>query len=273
MWKDQCVIITGGSSGIGACMATRLAAQGARIALLARDQAKLSRVRDEIASATGADESAIRAFSCDITSIEHVNETVARMTEAMGRPDALVNSAGILSGAYFEHTSLDNFRALMDTNFFGALHCIKAVLPLLKKKSKARIINIASAAGVMGVFGYTSYCASKHAVVGFTEALRQELLPQGIAVHLVVPPQVQTPMLEAVEKDRPVENRKLAESVLTLSVEETADYILKGIRRGRAVIAPGFRARVMIKVAQAFPGMSRKVSDAIVKRHYRGPGE
>ncbi len=273
MFQGKNIIITGGSSGIGRGLALRLAEEGANLALVARDPEKLSRTREEILSHSSYSGSRVEIFSCDITEAEKVGQVMNNIAGEIGSPDYLFNSAGILIGDYFENLPRDNFQEMMNTNFFGTLHFIKAVLPHFKKKGSGHIINISSISGVIGVFGYASYCASKFAVVGLTEALRAELKPQGISVHLVLPPEVNTPMLAKVNQSRPIENKMLARTMSSLSVEQVVDVILKGVAKGRYLIIPGGRARIMSRLSQIFPSRARWVVDYTVRKNYRGPKE
>jgi 3-dehydrosphinganine reductase len=194
------------------------------------------------------------------------------ITEKMGPPDWLINSAGILAGDYFENLPLAEFRETMNINFFGTLHFIKAALPLFKKNGTGRIINISSVSGVMGVFGYASYCASKYAVVGLTETLRGELKPQGISIHLVLPPEVKTPMLDKVNKKRPIENKKVAGTMPALTVDQVVNAILKGVAKGRYIIIPGIQTSTMVRSSQIIPPLARWIVDYRVKKYYQGPG-
>jgi len=269
MWQGIKIIITGGSSGIGLTMAKMLASKGAEIALVARDEGKLAEAADEVRDIPGGTRPAIK--SCDITDTEAADTAFSEISESMDGVDVLVNSAGILTGGYFERLPVDDFRRLMETNFFGTLNSTKAALPHIKKSGRAKIINISSVAGAIGAFGYTSYCASKFAITGFTDALRMEMKPQGIAVHLALPPQTYTPMLSGVEDERTPENRKLAASMATLTAEQTAKDIIKGVEKGRYLIVPGWQTRLMLRSSRWFPGFSRFVSDMIVKSAYRGP--
>lgn len=271
MFYGKNIIITGGSSGIGRGLALRLAEEGANLALVARDPERLTRAREEILSRPSDSGSRVEVFSCDITDPEKVEQTMNNIAGEIGSPDYLFNSAGILIGDYFENLPRDSFSEVMNTNFFGTLHFIRAVLPHFKKKESGHIINISSISGVIGVFGYASYCASKFAVVGLTETLRAELKPQGISVHLVLPPEVDTPMLKKVNQCRPRENRMLTETMSSLSVEQAVDAILKGVMRGRYLIIPGRQARILSRLSQIFPSRARWIVDYTVKRNYQGP--
>ncbi|MFO8057045.1 MAG: SDR family NAD(P)-dependent oxidoreductase [bacterium] len=266
MAGDRHVIISGGSSGIGLALAARLRREGARLSLLARDPEKLERAGARV----DAGGSEVKTYPCDVSDEQSVRETLELLTSRQGDPDWLLNCAGVLAGDYFEKFSAEDFRRLMDINFFGTLHLTMVALPGLKRR-KGRIINVSSMAGVTGIFGYTSYCASKHAVAGFTEALRSELAPQGVKVHLVLPPEAETPMLEEVRKSRPPETRAVAETIPALAADAVASSILANVRQGRYLIVPGGRTRLLFFLGRVFPGLERKMQDVLVRKNYQGP--
>lgn len=269
-WNDTGVVITGGSSGIGEEIALRLARRRARLFLVARDGEKLSAVRDKCLAA-GGDGALVETFSCDVSDYQAVLGLASDIDARFGPPRVLINSAGVLSGGYFEDLPLENFRREMDINFFGTLHMAKAFLPLLKKTAEPRIINIASIAGTVGVFGYASYCSSKFAVVGFSETLRAELKPQGIRVQTVLPPEVETPMLADVLDHKPREAKAVAKLMRPMKVEDAVSQILRDVDKGKPVIAPGPRTYLMIWLNRAIPPLGRAAVDFNVKRYYRGP--
>jgi len=181
--KDAVVLITGGSAGIGEALALQLAGRGARLALAARSADALTAVAEACRARGGqalaiptdvADEAACRAF-------------VDAAAETYGRVDALVNNAGISMWARFdEMDDLAPLRRIMDVNYFGAVSCTHAALPHLLA-SHGRIVNVASLTGKTGVPTRTGYAASKHAMAGFFDSLRIELMDTGVTVTTAFP--------------------------------------------------------------------------------------
>ena len=167
MFKGKNIVITGGSSGLGLAIARKLAVRGAIVTLIARNKEKLEMAKTELMRVGGP----VYIFSSDVSRIESITETFKKIEAEVGPPDILINSAGILREGYFDKLPLETFREVMETNYFGVLNSIKAALPFIIKR-KGRIVNISSVAGLMGVFGYTTYCSSKFAIVGLTESLR-----------------------------------------------------------------------------------------------------
>lgn len=180
---DHVVLVTGASAGIGEALALRLADRGCALALAARGADALEAVAEAcrqrgaraIAVPTDVgDEAACRAF-------------VAAAVEAFGRADALVNNAGVSMWARFdEMEDLEPLRRIMDVNYFGAVYATHAALPHLKA-SRGRIVNVASLTGKTGVPTRTGYAASKHAMAGFFDSLRIELLGTGVTVTTAFP--------------------------------------------------------------------------------------
>jgi 3-dehydrosphinganine reductase len=270
MFRDKITIITGGSSGIGKVLAHRLFARGARLAIIARDKNKLHSVKKELTSLPAA-EQAVEVFPCDISDATAVEKTTKAIGDTQGPPDILINSAGILKEGYFENLSIDTFHEIMNINFFGTLQCIKAVLPYFKQKGKGRIVNICSMGGLIGAFGYTAYCSSKYAITGLTNTLRAELQPQNIRIHLVCPPEFDSPMVDQLETYRTPENRLIVRTIPVLDVNTVADAIIRGIEEDRYEIIPGLPARMARLTDRLFPSLSRKVVDYRIKKIYQGP--
>lgn len=270
MFKGKTVIITGGSSGVGKELALRLADLGANLALIARDEKKLEIVKKEVSDII-SDLQTVDVFPCDVSDSKQVEKTFTKIADRFGSFNILINSAGILREGYFEHQSLNTFREVMDINFFGTLHCIRAALPFFKKNNGGRIVNISSVAGLMGVFGYSAYCASKHALVGLTASLRSEFRPQNIFFHIVYPPEFTSPMVDELNTYRTPENKALAQTIPVMTAESVADAIIKGIQKNKYEIVPGIPARVLTRMDKIFPSIGRAIVDLRIKMKYKGP--
>jgi NAD(P)-dependent dehydrogenase (short-subunit alcohol dehydrogenase family) len=176
-------LVTGGGSGIGAAIAGALAGDGARLTLLGRDAGRLE--------ATAARHGAT-TLVCDVTDEDAVADACARA----GAVDVLVNNAGAAESATLARTGLDLFRRLHDVNAAGAFLTCRALVPGMVERGFGRIVNVASTAGLRGYPYVTAYCASKHALVGFTRALALELAATPVTVNAVCPGYTETPLLE-----------------------------------------------------------------------------
>ncbi len=269
MYQPRRVVITGGSSGLGLGFAKALAARGARLVLLARGEAGLASAQTEVEAAVPG--ARVRTLAVDVSDPDALRAAAARLeADGEGDVDLLVCSAGILRQGYVEAHSDDDYRDTIAINYLGTVHAVRALLPALAR-SRGRVVNISSMSGLTGVFGYSAYSASKFAVQGFSEALRVELRPQGIAVHVVSPAEFHSPMLASVEHVRTPEGRAHATSVPAVTVDVVVRDTLRGIERGEFAIVPGRLARLASVGLRHFPRISRAVSDRRVARVYVGP--
>lgn len=273
MFNNKIIIITGGSSGLGRALGRRVVPAGAHVALVARDKRKLEAVQEELLSLRKRPEQAVEIYSCDVSDEAATHKTFHEISKSLGDPDMLINSAGILREGYFEKIPLSTFREVMEINFFGIIHTIRAALPYFKKKGAGRIVNIASLGGKMGSFGYTAYCSAKFALVGLTETLRAELKPEKITLHLVCPGEFDSPMVDDLNLYRTLENKVITQTVPVLSLDQVAEEVMAGLLKNRYLIIPGQAARLIEMSNRWFPSLSRWVTDLKIRRIYTGPGK
>ena len=177
--RGKTVVITGASSGIGRATALEMARRGANVVLGARRIEELERTAASCRS-LGVDAVAI------VTDVTRRDDCV-RLIEAAPRVDVLVNNAGFAIYDAVVDARADDLRAMMDTNYFGTVHCTQAVLPQMLARGSGAIVNVGSILGIMGVARMSGYCATKFALAGFTEALRNEVIDRGVRVALVCP--------------------------------------------------------------------------------------
>jgi 3-dehydrosphinganine reductase len=270
MYDGKNIIITGGSSGLGKALARRLAQKRGNLALIARDMTKLEATREELQGIMSPAQK-VSIYSCDVSDYPSVDKTMAAIVDELGLPHVLINSAGILREGYFEKVPLQTFQEVMDINYFGTLHCIKAVLPYFKRQGEGWIVNICSIAGRFGVFGYSAYCSSKYAVLGLSEALRCELKPQNIRLQVVCPPEFESPMVDEINKYRTPENLKHVHTMPVLDAEAVADAVINGMDKGRYLTIPGRMTRLLDLANRLLPAISRQVVDFQIKSVYKGP--
>lgn len=258
------VLITGGSSGIGLALARLLAREGARVWLLARNAERLEAALKEVQAAAeagrqvagqvgpgdhGGEPLSVAGQCCgmvvaDVSSETQVNAALEAVSTAIGVPDLVVNSAGITHPGYVQDLPLEIFRELMAVNYLGTVYVTKAVLPGMLQRGSGYLVNISSMAGLIGVFGYSAYGASKFAVRGFSDVLRVELKDRGIVVSIVYPPDTDTPQLAYETPLKPAETRAIASLNRVLSADAVAGSILDGIKRKKYVILPGFDSQL-----------------------------
>lgn len=218
-WDKKLVFITGGSSGIGLEIARIAAAQGADTWLLARRQDVLESALEQVRAAATRREQRFGTVSVDLSQPEQAFPAIEKVISEAGVPDVLVNSAGAAHPGYVEKLEPQVFRWMMDANYFSTVYATKAVLPGMIARRSGHIINIASAAGFLGVFGYTAYGASKFAVAGFSEALRAEIKRYNVRVSIAYPSDTQTPQLEYENRFKPTETKAISGTSAALSPE------------------------------------------------------
>jgi len=243
--SPQIALITGGSSGIGLEIARQLSRQGAHVWLVARRAGLLSTALEIVQAEQVDARQRFGMIPADVSDAAQAQAAVEEVTQKIGLPHLVINSAGFAHPGYFHEQDLDNFRFTMDVNYFGTLYIIKAVVPGMMARGSGHIVNIVSAAGFLGAFGYSSYCASKFAVAGFSDALRAEMKPFGIRVSVVFPSDVNTPQLAYETQYQPAEVKAMAPLRDIMSVEAVAAETLRGIAHGQYMIFPGFESKLM----------------------------
>jgi NAD(P)-dependent dehydrogenase (short-subunit alcohol dehydrogenase family) len=224
VFNDNVVVITGGSSGIGRELAYQLTAQGAKLVLAARDPVLLDAVVAECRKRGGS------AIGCptDVAIEEQCKALIARAVAEYGRLDTLINNAGISMRARFDELgSVEPLERLMRINYLGSVYCTFYALDHLKA-SHGRIVAIASLAGRTGVPTLSGYCASKHAIVGFFEALRVELAAEAVTVTTIYPGFVATDIgTRAIGPGGKLLGKRPVVRSRLMSVEDCARQIVK----------------------------------------------
>jgi NAD(P)-dependent dehydrogenase (short-subunit alcohol dehydrogenase family) len=191
------VLITGTSTGIGYYTAIRLAQSGHKVYATMRNPQRSPELQDF------AKESRlpITVLTLDVTSDESVEKAFRYVFEKEGHIDVLVNNAGIAGSGAVEETPMELFRANMETNYFGALRCIKQVLPLMRERQSGYIINVTSLAGTIASNFHSPYSASKFALESLSECLAQEVYEFNIKVAIVQPGIIDTPIFKEKERN------------------------------------------------------------------------
>jgi short-subunit dehydrogenase len=239
-FRDQAVIVTGASSGIGRALALRLADQGARVTLAARNVARLEALAQECRQRGG------QAFvvPADVANEAQCRALVARTLGEYGCLDMLINNAGIgLVARLDELHDLHLFKQVLDVNLYGALHCTYYALPHLKQ-THGRLVNISSLGGRVAIPHNTAYIASKFALEGFSESLRMEVQADGVSVTVISPYWVITEFHEHyMDKDGQAKgpSGRAIYTDKTMTADECARISLEAARRRKrqVVMGPG----------------------------------
>ena len=216
---DKVCIVTGGGSGIGRAAALLMAAQGARVAVVGRTESKLTAVRGEIERQRGT----ALAVRLDVADRSAVQRMAAAVLDAWGQIDVLVNNAGHSSAhRMLLTTTPEDIRSTIDSNLAGTIYCTQAVMPAMQAAGAGTIINVASLAGVGGsLLGGPSYSAAKAGVINFTQYLNTEFRNSGLRASVIIPGEVDTPIVE----QRPVHPSPEARATMATS-EDVARAIL-----------------------------------------------
>lgn len=242
----RAALVTGASSGIGEATAVALAAEGARVGLLARRAARLEAVRARIAD-TGGD---ALVLAGDVTDAAFVAGAVARVLERWRRLDLLVNNAARGMFAPVEDTTAEELRALLELNLVSVLTATRAALPAMRRQRRGHIINVSSIVGRRGMPLLAAYSATKFALGGLSEALRVELRGSGIQVSLVYPIYTETEFMAAALRKTVAERRRGPMQ----SAAAVARAIVRCVRRPRPEVYPYSPARVLALLAVLAPG-------------------
>jgi short-subunit dehydrogenase len=186
--RGSVALVTGASDGIGREIAIALARRGARVVLVARRREAL----DDVAAGIAREGGRALALPCDVTDPGAVEAAVATAKRELGPVGILVNAAGLGIWRLFDSVSTDEHRRMMEVNYWGTFHAIRAVLPAMRRRERGAIVNLIAGSGKFALPVTSGYSASKFAVAGLTEALRRELSGSGIAVSGVFPGSVRT---------------------------------------------------------------------------------
>ena len=196
-FNGQVGIVTGGASGIGLAIATKLYDEGVRIALLDLNEDALANAKAQL----GPD---ALSFALNLTDEQAVGNVVGQIAEHFGRVDILVNSAGVtgVTNIKSHESKTADVRFVFEVNFMASFFTSRAVLPLMLKQNYGRILHIASVAGKEGNAGMLAYSASKAAVIGMTKVQGKEYAENGITVNALAPAVIRTPMVEVMPEDQ-----------------------------------------------------------------------
>lgn len=264
-WSRQRAVIVGGTLGIGLATAKLLSIRGADVCVLSRNQVNIDTAVEEIKSLRLSDGQEVLGVALDVSDEAKVKSVMEHVVSDFGIPDLLVNCAGRAHPARFEKVSFAQFDETMRINLYGCWNACQAMVPHMKAKG-GTIVNVSSVAGLMGVFGFTDYSASKFALIGFSEALRGELKPEGITVCVLCPPDTETPGFARENESKPAETRALSESAGVLSADTVAEALLKGVAKGRFLIVPGMEGKAVALAKRFIPGVLEWWSDAVIRK-------
>jgi short-subunit dehydrogenase len=258
--KGKKALVTGGGSGIGFAIATRLANKGAVPVILDINQASLDR---SLAELRGEGYEAY-GYQANVTSVEELRLIREELEEKSLSPDILVNCAGITLIAHVAATEHDECKNIIDVNLMGTINTVETFLPSMMERGYGHIVNIGSIDGIIPVPGQSAYCASKFAVTGFTEVLYYDVRHNGVGVTLVCPGYVKTPLANtSTMKDFPLHfrgARLLERFLLSLGGQprKVAYHVAEAITHNKFLLIPGLPSRIFYHYRRLFPRLATR---------------
>ena len=240
------VAITGGARGIGRATAAALIAQGARVAIGDIDAPLAEQTASELGSGTVG-------LALDVTDRDGFDAFLTEVENRLGPLDVLINNAGIMPIGPFVDESDATARRMVDINLHGVIHGSKLALERFMPRGRGHLVNIASVAGKGGFPGGATYCATKHAVVGLSEAIRAEMRKTDIDVSIVMPVVVNTELGSGLQRSR---------GIKVVEPEDVADAIVEALQTGRVDVYVPRQVGLLMRMAQVLP---RSVADFVTK--------
>ena len=199
MLKGKCAVITGASRGIGKCIATKFAKEGANVVInYKNNEEEALKVKQELEDLG----SQVLVVKADVSELEQAENLIKEAKKEFGRVDILVNNAGITKDNLIIRMKEEDFDSVIKTNLKGAFNCLKAVTPIMLKQKYGKIVNMASVVGVVGNPGQVNYCASKAGLIGMTKSLAKEIGSRNITVNAIAPGFIDTDMTKILSDDQ-----------------------------------------------------------------------
>lgn len=250
------VLITGGSSGIGLCLARLALKEGAKVSIVARNQSRLDAAKAQLLSLP-LNNMQVETYSCDCTDASAVEACFDSAENVLGPVDILIGSAGGAQGGYFEQLSADTLEFGLRANYISQLHPAHSAFRRMVTRKQGHICFVGSLASLLGVFGYSAYAPAKFAVRGLAEVLYYEGEPHGVGITLALPPDTDTPGYREEVKDMPPESRAVSADGGLFEAEVVARKIMAGVKYGSYRVTVGMDGALLGMVTAGMtPGIS-----------------
>src|SRR5437016_2662450 len=271
--RDKVVVITGGSRGLGLVLARYVCARGGNVALIARDPEELARAKTDLAPRGGK----VLTIQCDLLDTGQIQSAVRQIIDRFSKIDILINNAGIIEVGPLEHLRPEDFDRAMRLHFWAPLELISQIVPEMRIWGGGRIVNISSIGGKVAVPHMASYSASKFALTGLSDAVREELARDNIHVTTVAPGMMRTGS-HVNAKFKGKHDREFAwfaasagAPLISMNADRAARKILAACRRGQPSLTLTFAARLQVVANALFPNLTGYVM-RIVNRFLPGAG-
>lgn len=262
-FKNKVVVVTGGTEGIGKALVEQFLLAGAQVATCARNQDKLYRLQSEFPSYP------LHAVLADVSVENDCRHFIESTLRTFGGVDVLINNAGVSMRALLKDTTADVIKRVMEINFFGAVYCTKFALDSVIHR-KGSVVGISSIAGYRGLPGRSGYSASKFALQGWLEAIRTELLDDGVHVMWVCPGFTASNIrAAALNKDGQAQGETPLDESKLMTAEEVAKEILQAVKKRKRTLVLTFTGKQTVFLNKFFPGWS----DRLVKNFFFKEGK
>ena len=262
-FSNKVVLVTGGTDGIGKALVEELIDRGAKVSTCGRNHDKLYLLQAQHPSAY------LHTMVADVSNENDCRRLIELTVKMLGGIDILINNAGISMRGELKETSTEVFRKIMETNFFGAVYCSKFALPFITER-KGTIVGVSSIAGYRGLPGRSGYSASKHALQGWLESLRTELLDSGVHVMWVCPGFTASNIrYAALVKEGEAQNESPMDESKMMTAPEVANRILNAVEKRKRSLVMSFQGKQTIFLNKFFPAWT----DKLVRKFYYKSGE
>ena len=251
-FKDKVVVVTGGTDGIGKALVDELLEQGAKVATCGRNHDKLYQLQSEYPTAY------LHTMVADVSNENDCRRFMEMTIKTFGGIDVLINNAGVSMRALLKDTSIDTIKKVMDVNFYGTVYCTKYALNSLIER-KGTIVGVSSIAGYRGLPGRSGYSASKFAMQGWLEAVKTELLGDGVHVMWVCPGFTTSNIrYAALNKNAESIGATAMDEGKMMPADECAKHILNAVRKKKRTIVLTFTGKRTVFMNRFFPKLADK---------------
>lgn len=265
-FSKRIAFIFGGSTGIGLETAKLLAKLGANVIIFARTEEKLKLATSEIEACKIADQR-VGYKVLDVSNYEHVKEVVTLAVKDFGIPHLVINCAGRAIPHPFVNITFEQMDETMHVNFYGIWNTCAVLVPFMKQNGGGHIVNTSSFLGLVGIYGYADYSASKFAIIGFSDTLRYELKPDNISISVLCPADVDTPGYKTENLTKPGETIAISGTAKILTPQVVAQKVIKGIQKQEKIIIPSSDGKFLYWLKRVFPILQDVVIEGAIAKY------
>lgn len=237
-------VITGAAYGLGKAYALAWARRGWRIGLVDIVTEEAERTLDEVRRAGGSGE----VYGCDVSSLEQVQALADEVFSAWGEVGLLINNAGVFGAGPVGDAAMEDWRRIIDINFWGVVHGCHAFIPRMREQGFGHIVNTASAGGVISTPETAPYNASKAGVISVSETIKSELAPYGVGVTVACPTFIDTHLLSSMTITQGTPIRDIAKAAFEnsrMSADEIAEKVMRAVEKNRLYVFPQLSSKVL----------------------------